>query len=167
MQDVRAREMLVGIMMLAAGTIYLYLTAGLPRRGTVDAAFIPYVLAFAMIALGLAQTFVGWRRPATDTTVGRDADGETPTRGRPNYATVVKTLLLFAGFTALIRPLGFPVAAAIYLFLQFIVLTPADGKPNYLFYLALAPVCAAVIFVSFRYGFDLILPAGPLTRYLP
>jgi putative tricarboxylic transport membrane protein len=167
MQDARAREMLVGIMMLAAGTIYLYLTTGVPRRGTIDAAFIPYVLAFAMVALGLAQTFVAWRRTATDVAVEQNVDEETPTQGKPNYATVVKTLLLFAGFTVLIRPLGFPVAAAIYLFLQFIVLTPADRKPNYLFYLVLAPVCAAVIFVSFRYGFDLILPAGPLTRYLP
>jgi putative tricarboxylic transport membrane protein len=150
-------------MMLAAGLAYLYLTADLPRRAPVDAAFIPYVLAFAMIGLGIAQTIVGLRQPqhVVAEPTSEKADD------RPSYATVVKTLVLVAGFTAALRPLGFPVAAALYLFLQFIVLTPAGRKIHYPLYAVLALICAVIIFVAFRYGFNLILPAGPLTRFLP
>ena len=74
---------------------------------------------------------------------------------------------LVAAFVALLRPIGFPFAAALYLFFQFTVLTPADQKPRFGLYAILAVVCSVVIFVAFRYGFDLILPSGPLTNYLP
>jgi hypothetical protein len=53
--------------MLAAGLCYLYITSGLPRRGAVDATFIPYVLATVMILLGLLQAVSGWRRQDTET----------------------------------------------------------------------------------------------------
>jgi putative tricarboxylic transport membrane protein len=163
MSDTRAKGTLVGVMMLAVGLAYLYLTADLPRRAPVDAAFIPYVLAFAMIGLGIAQTIVGLRQPRRAAAVPTSEKAGD----KPSYATVVKTLVLVAGFTAALRPLGFPIAAALYLFLQFIVLTPAGRKVHYPLYAGLALVCAAVIFVAFRYGFNLILPAGPLTRFLP
>jgi putative tricarboxylic transport membrane protein len=163
MTDTRVKGTLVGIMMLAAGLAYLYLTANLPRRAVVDAAFIPYVLAFLMIALGLAQTIIGLRLPSeTKAKAAPDKDAE-----RPSYSNVVKTLLLVAAFTAALRPLGFPIAAALYLFLQFIVLTPEGRRIPYALYAAMAIACAAIIFIAFRYGFNLILPAGPLTRFLP
>ena len=163
MSDTRVKGTLVGIMMLAAGLAYLYLTANLPRRAPVDAAFIPYVLAFLMIALGAAQLVIGLRLPKK-TTVDTASDTEAE---RPSYANVVKTILLVAGFTAALRPLGFPVAAALYLFLQFIVLAPAGRRIPYALYIAMAIACAVIVFVAFRYGFNLILPAGPLTRFLP
>jgi putative tricarboxylic transport membrane protein len=164
-----AKPAIVGACMLGAGLFYLSLVIGLPRRGAVDAAF-PYVLAVMMILLGLLQTIVGLRAGSQDA-IPIDETEEVPSEAeasaRPSYATVIKTLLLIAGFTALLRPLGFPVAAALYLFLQFIVLTPADSKPRFGVYALLAIATALIIFVSFRYGFDLILPAGPFTPYLP
>jgi putative tricarboxylic transport membrane protein len=166
----RAKPAIVGACMLAAGLFYFYLVAGLPRRGTVDAAFVPYVLASMMIGLGLLQTIVSLRAGSRDIAGKNEVSelpGEADPSDRPSYVTVIKTLLLIAGFTALLRPLGFPVAAALYLFLQFLVLTPADNKPRYGFYALLAVAAALIIFVSFRYGFDLILPAGPFTPYLP
>lgn len=156
------KELLIGTAMLAAGAFYLYLVTGLPRRGPVDATFIPYVLAGAMILLGLLQlgsTLVG---PAAGPNAPEEAGGAAP-----SYLTVGLTLGLVAVFVALLRPIGFPFAAALYLFFQFVVLTPADQKPNYGLYAVLAIICSTLIFVTFRYGFDLILPAGPLTTMLP
>jgi putative tricarboxylic transport membrane protein len=168
MSAIRTKDTAVGLAMLAAGLGYLYLTTGLPRRGSVDATFIPYVLAGGMILLGLLQTFVGWRRHDADAEETPGVDDEAPSSDAPaNYMTVVKTLVLFATFTALLRPLGFPVAASLYLFFQFIVLTPDGRTISYWRYAALAISGAVITFVSFRYGFDLILPAGPLTPYLP
>ena len=76
------------------------------------------------------------------------------------------TLLLIAGFIAALRPLGFPLATALYLFLQFLVLTPRATRPPLPLYAGLAVASAAVIFATFRYGFDLLLPAGPLVAWL-
>jgi putative tricarboxylic transport membrane protein len=166
----RTKPVVIGVIMLASGLFYLFLVVGLPRRGVVDAAFFPYVLAVIMIGLGLLQTVVSLRAEpqavlAEDDTT--EVAGESDTPVRSSYSTVIQTLLLIAGFTALLRPLGFPVAAALYLFFQFIVLKPAQDKPRFGFYALVAVSAALIIFISFRYGFDLILPAGPLTPYLP
>jgi putative tricarboxylic transport membrane protein len=171
MVETRTKGVLVGVLMLAAGLGYLYLTASLPRRGgagaaVVDASFIPYILAFMMVGLGLLQLVVSLRRPSEATPERFDPEAEADT-GAPSYGTVLLTLALVAGFTAALRPLGFPVAAAIYLFLQFIVLRPADRNFGYPVYALIAVVASVVIFVGFRYGFQLLLPAGPLTPYLP
>ncbi|MGP9789605.1 tripartite tricarboxylate transporter TctB family protein [Roseinatronobacter sp. NSM] len=156
----RNRELVVGLAMLGVGMGYLYMTMQLPRRGAVDATFFPYVLAWAMIGLGALQCLVTWWRGVTST------GGED--KLQPLQAlTVLATLGLVAGFIAALRPLGFPIAATGFLFAQFIVLTPNGKRPRLLLYAALAIISAAVIFITFRYGFRLMLPAGPLTPYLP
>jgi putative tricarboxylic transport membrane protein len=166
MVESRTKGILVGVLMLATGLGYLYLTANLPRRGAVDAAFIPYILAGMMIGLGLLQLAGSLRRPGEPASDRWDPEGE-PETAAPSYGTVLLTLALVAGFTAALRPLGFPIAAAIYLFLQFIVLRPAGRGYGYGVYALIAVVAAITIFVAFRYGFQLLLPAGPLTPYLP
>lgn len=163
MVETRFKGVLVGVLMLAAGLGYLYITTNLPRRGAVDASFFPYMLAILMAGLGLLQLLVSLRQPAE---AARDSEEASPT-GAPSYGTVFATLALVAAFTALLRPLGFPIAAAIYLFLQFIVLTPSGRRASHPLYAVLAVVCSVVIFVAFRYGFELLLPGGPLTQYLP
>jgi putative tricarboxylic transport membrane protein len=166
MVETRTNGILVAVLMLAAGLGYLYMTASLPRRGAVDAAFFPYVLASLMVALGLLQLVASLRRPGEPAAPRFDPEAE-PDAGAPSYGTVLLTLALVAGFTAALRPLGFPIAAAIYLFLQFIVLRPANRNFGYPVYALIAVVAAIVIFVGFRYGFQLLLPAGPLTPFLP
>lgn len=156
--------------MLVAGLGYLYLTVYLPRRGTggasfVDASFVPYILALLMVGLGALQLVAGLRT-SKSATPRRDPDAE-PDGGRPSYRTVALTLVLVASFAATLRLLGFPVVTALYLFLQFIVLTPNDRSVSYPLYAGLAVVSSLVIFVTFRYGFQLLLPAGPLTPFLP
>lgn len=153
----RKRNIVVAVLMLGAGVAYLAMAMALPAREGIDAATVPKALAWMMIVLG-ALELVGAVR-----TTGATGSMRMPTGG---MATVGVTLLLIAGFIALLRPLGFPVAAALFLFLQFIVLTPQDRRPNYGFYAALAVLAAALIFVTFRYGFDLLLPAGPLIAWL-
>ena len=48
----------------------------------------------------------------------------------------------------------------VYLIAQFIVLTPADKKPNYLLYTVIAVLTSACVYLLFRYAFDMMLPVG-------
>ncbi len=48
----------------------------------------------------------------------------------------------------------------VYLFTQFIVLTPVDRKVNYLMYAVIAISTSAAVYLTFRYAFDMILPVG-------
>ncbi|MDD7972798.1 tripartite tricarboxylate transporter TctB family protein [Roseinatronobacter alkalisoli] len=157
----RNSELIIGLAMLGAGIGYLFMTMQLPRRGAVDATFFPYALGTAMVGLGLLQVIVTLRRTGFLPSTASE-------RLQPRQIlTVMATLGLVACFIAALRPLGFPVAAALFLFAQFCLLAPATQKPRLFLYVVLAVVAAVLIFVTFRYGFRLMLPGGPLTPYLP
>jgi len=79
---------------------------------------------------------------------------------------VLLTLGLILGYIALLGPVGFPLMTVVYLYLQFLVLTPVQHKANHLVYLLIAVVCSAVIFLLFRQAFDLMLPAGLLNNFI-
>lgn len=152
----RLKDVIVGAAMTGAGIVYLRMAGNLPEREGVDAATVPGILAWMMIVLGLIEMVGAWKR----------APAAASRTGREGIVTVGLTLLLIAGFIAALRPLGFPLATALYLFLQFLVLTPRATRPPLPLYAGLAVASAAVIFATFRYGFDLLLPAGPLVAWL-
>lgn len=156
MDSVKRKELVIGIVMLGAGLIYLFLTMNLPRKGFIDAAFVPYVLAAIMCLLGVVQLSAS-RKLRSDAPRAAPEDGATPA---PDYRTVLKTLGLIIVYIALLETVGFPIMTVLYLYAQFIVLTPIEQKVAHLRYAAIALVASALIFVTFRQGFDLMLPAG-------
>lgn len=154
----RLKDVIVGAVMTGAGIVYLRMAAALPERDGIDAGTVPTILAWMMVALGVIELIGALRRPPAT-----EVEARAATSG---LATVGLTLLLIAGFIAALRPLGFPIATAIYLFLQFLVLTPKAAPRSVPLYAAMAAGAAVVIFATFRYAFDLLLPAGPLVAWL-
>ncbi len=157
MDTYKKKELLIGALMLGAGLLYLFLTINLPRKGFIDAATVPYVLSAGLCLLGVLQLLHGYKvkPPMADATTEANV-------GSIDYATVIKTLGLVAAYMALLKPVGFVIMTVLYLYLQFIVLTPREQKPNHLAYAVIALVTSAVIYATFRQGFDLMLPTGLL-----
>ena len=155
MDSYKRNELIAGVAMLGAGVAYLILTMNLPRRGTIDAAFVPWVLAVSLCLLGALQLWA-WR-----TLPDKSAEPAEKTEAI-DYPTVFKTLALVLLYTALMEPVGFLITTALYLYVQFIVLTPAEQKVKHLRYALIAVVSAVLIFYIFRHGFDLLLPVGLL-----
>jgi putative tricarboxylic transport membrane protein len=143
------REFAVGAVFLAIGLAYLYMTSTLPRKQFIDAAFVPYILSITMCLLGVLQMRAAGKR-ATGAAKEDDAD----------YGTVSKTLGLIVAYVALLEPVGFPIMTIVYLFAQFIVLTPANRRINYPMYGVIACITSAAVYLTFRYAFDMILPVG-------
>jgi putative tricarboxylic transport membrane protein len=157
MSNTRKREFAVGVFFLVVGLGYLYMTSTLPRRQFVDAAFVPYILAITMCLLGGFQLHAASKMNAED--VAKDGS-------KADYLTVIKTLGLIIAYAALLEPVGFPVMSVVYLFAQFIVLTPPDKKISYPMYATIAVITSAVIYTTFRYAFDMLLPVGLLNGIL-
>ncbi len=173
------KNVIVGLCMLSAGLAYFYMTTALPRRGAVDAAFFPYALSIGMMLLGALHLALNWRskmtalgepvddRVAPIAAAGDGEDAPAVIGAKPNYKSVGISLLLIALFIALMRPLGFALSAALYLFLQFSMLSPSSRRRPHLMHAVLAIGVSVIIFTLFRYGFGLMLPAGPLNRFIP
>ena len=158
MDTYKRKELLVGALMLGAGLFYLFLTINLPRKGTIDASTVPYVLSFGLCLLGVLQLLAV--RKATPAAADPDEDAGTGDGSPPDYPTVFKTLGLIAVYVALLQKVGFPIMTALYLYVQFIVITPREQKINHISYVIIAVVTSAAIFYLFRQGFDLMLPTG-------
>ena len=154
MGDAKKREIALGLIILAAGLAYLFLTSQLPRKQFIDAAFVPYVLASIMCILGALQLRAAW------SFVPKVSSGKT--EETVDYATVVNTVSLVVGYVALMEYIGFPIMTVLYLVAQFVVLTPVNKKANYVLYTVIAVISSAVIFLTFRYAFDMMLPVGLL-----
>lgn len=153
-------DLILGAVMLAFALIYFVMTLQIPRKEqAVDATFVPYILCILLAGVGLYQTIRGFgaaRNYDSSTYVAVRAEDRVDTQ------TVVKTVSLIIIYVMLLNAGGFIIMSALYLFFQFIVLTPDRLKKNYVKYGFIAAVSSVVIFSIFRYGFELMLPAGIL-----
>lgn len=162
MTTANKKELTIGVAMLGASIAYLVMAYRVPGHDGIDAATVPTLLAILLCLLGALQTLsaIGNRaRPAAES----DADAPEQTSASVvEPLTVLKTLGLILIYVVLLGPVGFPIMTALYLYLQFIVLTPVNQKVRHLPYAAIAVVTSAVIYLLFREAFDLLLPAGLL-----
>ncbi|WP_278421818.1 tripartite tricarboxylate transporter TctB family protein [Stutzerimonas kunmingensis] len=162
MTTANKKELTIGVAMLGASIAYLVMAYRVPGHDGIDAATVPTLLAILLCLLGALQTLsaIGNRaRPAAES----DADAPEQTSASVvEPLTVPKTLGLILIYVVLLGPVGFPIMTALYLYLQFIVLTPVNQKVRHLLYAAIAVVTSAVIYLLFREAFDLLLPAGLL-----
>jgi len=160
MGNIRKREFATGAVILAIGLGYLYMTSTLPRKQFIDAAFVPYILAITMCLLGVLQMW-----DANKLGIGASSGAaakDVNAADTADYRTVWKTLGLIIGYVAFLDPIGFPIMTFVYLFAQFIVLTPIEKRINYLMYGAIAIITSVTVYITFRHAFDMILPVGLL-----
>lgn len=149
------KELTFGIIVLAIGAIYLFLTTQLPRKAGIDSATVPYLLATIMCGLGVIQ-IVGAVKSRRGETAGANASAEN----RPDYKTVAVTALFIFLYVALLDHMGFLVMSALYLFVQISALTPVYIKKNYLLYAIISVVASAFVYYTFLWAFDIMLPSG-------
>ena len=151
MFSLRQRELTIGIVMVVAGAAYLLATHYIPDKPGVDAATVPFILGLLMCLLGVVQLGTAFNLGAR---AGEAAEE------RVDYGTTLKTIALIVAYMALLTTIGFLIMTAVYLFVQFIVLTPADRKPGYVGYAVIAVLTSIAVYALFRYAFDVVLPVG-------
>lgn len=154
-------ELLLGIIMLIIATSYLIMTFSIPRRGTIDATFVPFLLSGGIYILGILQT-IGAISKSKKKAISSDNRKQEDLKEKVDVQTVLKTIGLIFIYIALLDKIGFVIMSTVYLFAQFIVLTPVNKKKNYPLYVIIAASSSVIIYVIFRYVFDLMLPGGLL-----
>lgn len=168
------KELIIGLAMTGCSLAYLAMAYQLPNHQGVDAATLPLLLAGFLTLLGVLQVFgalasksgLGAERASDAQDELPVSPAEAPPASVVEPKTVLLTLGLILGYMALLGPVGFPLMTVVYLYLQFLVLTPERHKANHLVYLLISVVCSAAIFLLFRQAFDLMLPAGLLNNFI-
>jgi len=162
MTTANKKELIIVVGFIGASIAYLVMAYRVPGHDGIDAATVPTLLAILLCLLGALQTLSAFGNRARPTA---ESDADAPEQTSTSVVeplTVLKTLGLILIYVVLLGPVGFPIMTALYLYLQFIVLTPVDHKVRHLPYAAIAVVTSAVIYLLFREAFDLLLPAGLL-----
>lgn len=149
------RELIAAVVLIALGIGYGWLTAGLPERAmpnTPGPRFFPWIVTVSLLALAVTLLVRALRRSSSQTE-GEPGivSGRGHGRGRGAVALgafVVYTLALpAAGFLAATIPF-------------FAVLMALFGERRW-WLLGIGAVAVPVlVFVLFRHGFQIILPAG-------
>ncbi|MGP0170700.1 tripartite tricarboxylate transporter TctB family protein [Pseudomonas sp. NCHU5208] len=168
MSTLNKKELIIGVAMLVASIGYMAMSYQLPGHAGVDAATLPVLLSGLLLLLGVMQVLGAFasKTAVTNEAPSQDDSSETAAPAIVEPRTVFKTLGLILAYMALLGPVGFPIMTALYLYLQFIVLTPVNQKVRHLTYALIAVISSAVIFLLFREAFDLLLPAGLLNDFL-
>lgn len=145
------KNIAAAIGLLAFTGWYAVLTTGLPDRdimpNTPGPSFFPWLITAALSALSIALLVQGFTRL-------KRADGAVA--GQRDLKTPILALASFAIYLAALPYFGFVPASVIF----FAALMWLYGARNPLMIAAGAIAGPLILFVLFRYGFNIILPRG-------
>lgn len=142
-----------GALLYGSGNIRVPRTAN-----AVDPRFLPRVIGVGLVVLGIAHAVAVARGNFGDPDEGEDVDLTRPGDLR-SFALIFGSVVLHA---KLIRPLGWPIAAAILFFGAAIAL----GAASWLRSAVIACVLALATYLLFAKGLGVYLPRGVLDGVL-
>lgn len=164
----RYKEIILGLLMLALAGFYLHHATLIRIRSTVNvsvsAKLIPEILGVLVIILGVSQLVTGIKYLLE--VKRQDRESGTPfsfiSRLELRDAVpVILTFIIILGYVLVFEQLGFVVSSTLCMFCQMLILTP-KGKMRPVLFFVISLVSAFVIYVAFRKGLSLSLPAGLL-----
>lgn len=162
----RYKEIILGVLMLALAVFYLYHSTFIRTRSTVSvsAKLIPEILGGIVVVLGICQIAAGVKTLLAI----RRRDSETGTPAAfisslelRDAVPVVLTFVVILLYAWSYEWLGFIISSTVCMFLQMWILTP-KGRFRPGMFLAISLGVAVVVYIAFRQGLSLSLPAGLL-----
>lgn len=127
----------------------------------VGSRFVPQLIAIAIGVLSLVLVVQSLLRMKAAEKTARAEKGEAAPPTFKEILPVAGTFLALILYAVLFEPLGFIVTTALYLFVQFYLLT-GTVKRNYIVFALSAVLTSVVVYYIFVEAFHLMLPPGIL-----
>ena len=161
----KCKDLILGIVMLAFSGFYLIYAQQIKTRPKLtpsyaSARIMPVLLGALLAILSVVCIIQGVRKMKAPE--GEDAAKKLD---RGDLMAVVFTFAVIIGYIMVMPMLGFILSTVIYLFLQMLILAPAD-KRNYVLFAIVAVVFTVLVFVAFRVGLQQLLPRGVIEGLL-
>jgi hypothetical protein len=146
------RDALAGLVCCVGSLVLLAMTWGLPQPALVPVGpdFYPRILLTTSAVLGAALTLAGLR------------GGRAAPRPPVSHRLVVVTFAGFAGYVALLQPLGYRVATFLFVGGLAAALEPPRGR-RWIVVLVVALATTLVTYYVFEGYLSVLLPRGRLT----
>ena len=156
----KCKDLILGVFTLLLSGFYLFFAQQIKTKPKLTPSYasdriMPTILGILLAVLSIVLIWQGLKKlKAPD-------DGDGKKMDRADALAVVYTFAVIIGYIIVMPMLGFCLSTVIYLFLQMIILAPAD-KRNLLLFAIVAVVFTAIVFVAFRVGLQQLLPRGPI-----
>lgn len=162
MNSGRNKEIIGGSVFLICSAVYFVMAFSIRQYqdGILSSDFIPKIYGLILMALSVFQILCDIRFRNKDT-----VEGEESERLKGRSASVVYTFILLFIYVLLLKPIGFVIMSAVFIFVMTLLLYPkgAPKKGRRLVKIAvLALVFSTAIYGLFAWGFALMLPVGIL-----
>lgn len=154
----RDKDVVSALVLIVVAAYVFFASGQLEARTLMDIGpdFMPRLLAVLMFGLALVQLLGALKRARPAEPEGFARSGDFVER----YADVLSLAAILA-YVLLFETLGFIVASALFLFVQFAVMAPRADR-HYLRFALLAVIVAVASFWFFERGFYVFLPSGIL-----
>ena len=152
-------DLIVSAFYTVLSIVIIVLATQLPKSKVMSIGpdFMPLVVGIIslILALILLVQSIGKLR-------SKEEAAEAEEKDHSDYRRVLESLLLATIYVNVLKPVGFLISTFVYLTLQMIVLAPNDKrtKKEIIKYVIINLIFTVVVYVLFRYGFKIILPAG-------
>lgn len=162
----KCKDLILGIVMLLFSGFYLIYAQQIKTRPKLtpsyaSAKIMPTLLGILLAILSVFCIIQGIRSmKAPD-----EKEGNAKKLAKGDVMAVVFTFAVIIGYILIMPLLGFILSTIIYLFLQMLILSPAE-KRNYVLFAIVAVVFTAIVFVAFRIGLQQLLPRGVIESLL-
>ena len=147
-------------MALSAGLIAM--AKMLPKSKVMEIGpdFMPMVIGVVTLILAAALTFLSIKNFKMHA-----AELEGKTLPSCDYVRVLSSIILVLIYVVVMQPVGFILSTLVFLLLQMLVLSPDDERDvkHIIRLLVIDVIFTLVVFMLFRYGFKIVLPAGIFT----
>ena len=162
----KCKDLILGIVMLLFSGFYLFYAQQIKTRPKLtpsyaSARIMPTLLGVLLAVLSVFCIIQGIRQMRAP----EKQDAKAKKLDRGDVMAVVFTFAVIIGYILIMPILGFILSTVIYLFLQMLILAPAE-KRNYVLFAIVAVVFTAIVFVAFRIGLQQLLPRGVIESLL-
>ena len=128
--------------------------------------FVPYLWGGSMLALSLWVTVRGFKKRKKFLAEGGQIQKASLKAILVEYREVVASFVALTIYVAIMKPVGFAISTALYVFFQIQILTPKEQwKKNRVPAIITAVLTAGILFYIFRYLLNVLLPIGLLSIF--
>lgn len=148
----KKRNIVTSLLFLAFGVFLFVQSMGIKHmmKNDVGSGFFPKVVGVAMVVVSIVRLVMALRE-----TEGEAKKSDSDMKGG------LETIILIAAYVLAFNAAGFLISTAVFLFLEMLVLTPAE-KRNIPLLLVISIVAPIAIYALFTYAISSPLPKGIL-----